>query len=111
MSDETVSAVGAHPFDLPRLCRYFSERSPQPMVAVEGPTHVVRHLNPAFARLAGKAADELLGLPFAVAMPGGESTRLALLDRVFRTGAPEYLAEQQHRQTPPAFWSYAMWAI
>ncbi len=112
MSEETVSAVGAHPFDLPRLCRYFSEWSPQPMVAVEGPTHVVRYLNPAFAHLAGKAADELLGRPFAEAVPEGtRSGCLALLDRVFRTGTPENLAEQEHRQRPPAFWSYAMWAI
>jgi hypothetical protein len=37
MIAEAVSAAGVHPFDLPHLFRYFSERSPQPMVAVEGP--------------------------------------------------------------------------
>jgi hypothetical protein len=29
-----------------RLCRHLSERSPQPMVAVEGTTHVVSYVNP-----------------------------------------------------------------
>jgi signal transduction histidine kinase len=82
------------------------------MVAVEGPAHVVRYLNPAFARMAGKSADELLGRPFAEAVPErAENGCLAVLDRVFRTGMPEHLAEQEHRQVPPAYWSYVMWAI
>jgi PAS domain S-box-containing protein len=100
--------------DLPQLSRYFSERSPQPMVAVGGPTHVVRYLNPAFARLVGKTPDELIGRPIAEAVPEGAGNRcLPLLDRVFRTGTPEKLAEQEHRQTQPrpVYWSYAMWAI
>ena len=29
-----------------QLCRYLSERSPQPMVAVEGTTHVIIYVNP-----------------------------------------------------------------
>ncbi|MDB5309414.1 MAG: integral rane sensor hybrid histidine kinase [Gemmataceae bacterium] len=112
MSTTAVPIAGPDPFDLPRLCRYFSGRSPQPMVAVGGPTHVVRYLNPAFAHLAGKTAAELLGRPFAEAVPEGAGNGcLALLDRVFRTGMPENLAEQEHRQTPPAYWSYAVWAI
>jgi len=111
MSPEAVPA-GADPFDLPRLCRYFSERSPQPMVAVGGPAHVVRYLNPAFARLSGRAADQLVGRPFAEAVPEPAGNGcLGLLDRVFRTGAPETLAEQEHRRAPPGYWSYAMWAI
>jgi PAS domain-containing protein len=102
MSTEAVSAAGPDPFDLPRLCRYFSERSPQPMAAVGGPAHVVRYLNPAFARLAGKSSDELIGRPFAEAVPEGAGNGcLALLDRVFRTGMPGSLSEQEHRQTPP----------
>ncbi len=112
MSTEAALGAGTGSFDLPRLCRSFAERSPQPMVAVEGATHVVRYLNPAFARLAGKTAGELLGLPFAEAVPEGAGNGcLALLDRVFRTGMPENLAEQEHRQAPPTYWSYALWAI
>ena len=99
---------------IPRLCRYLSELSPLPMVAVEGTTHVVTYLNSAFARLVRKDRKELVGRPFAEAVPEGEQNGcLALLDRVYRTGVPENLAEQEHRHTlsEPVFWSYAMWAI
>src|SRR5688572_10291179 len=99
---------------IPRLYRHLSERSPQPTVAVQGTTHVVSYLNPAFARLVGKERKDLLGRPFAEAVPEGDGNGcLALLDRVFRTGNPESLAEQEHRQTQPrpVYWSYAVWAI
>ena len=39
--------------DLPGLDRYFSERSPLPMVAVQGARHIIRYVNPAFACLVG----------------------------------------------------------
>ena len=75
-----------HTPPIPRLCRYLSDRSPQPMVAVEGPGHVVSYHNPAFAGLVGRAANELIGRPFAEAVPEGEGNGcLALLDRVYRT--------------------------
>jgi PAS domain S-box-containing protein len=106
------SDPGDQAFDLVRLSRYFSELSPQPMVAVEGTTHIVRHLNPAFARLVGKEASELIGRPFAEAVPEGEENGcLSLFDRVYRTGSPEILVEQEHCQTPPVYWSYSVWAI
>ena len=91
------------------LCRYLSERSPQPMVAVEGTTHVVIYFNPAFARLVGRDDGNLDRPPLRRGRAGGEENGcLALLDRVFRTGAPENLAEQEHRQTiRPVYWSYA----
>lgn len=112
MPQESNSSAGAHTFSLPRLCRYFSELSPQPMLAVEGADHVVRHANDAFVRLAGKDASELIGRNFADAVPEGEANGcLALLDRVYSTGTAEMLAEQEHRQTPRAFWSYSIWAI
>jgi PAS domain S-box-containing protein len=83
------------------------------MVAVEGQTHIVRHLNTAFARLVGKERAELVGRSFAEAVPEGEENKcLSLLDRVYRTGVPEVLIEQEHRQlAPPAYWSYSVWAI
>ena len=100
------------PFDLSRLCRYFSEHSPQPTVVVGGPGHVVRYLNPAFARLAGGTVNELLGRPFAEAVPERVGNGcLAAFDRVFRTGVPENLAEQEHGPSAAAYWTYAMWPV
>ena len=112
MREKSWSATGEQAFDIVRLCRYFSELSPQPMVAVEGMTHIVRHLNSAFSRLVGKEATELLGRPFAEAVPEGEKNGcLSLFDRVYRTGTPEILVEQEHCHTPPVYWSYSVWAI
>ena len=54
---------------VPLLYRYLSELSPQPMVAVEGDTHVVIYVNPAFAELVGKKRKNLIGVPFAEAVP------------------------------------------
>ncbi|GAC1467918.1 MAG: hypothetical protein NVSMB9_10050 [Isosphaeraceae bacterium] len=114
MSADLTPALGEPTPTLRRLCRYLSERSPQPMVAVEGITHVVIYLNPAFAHLVGRASKDIIGRPFAEAVPeGSENGCLLLLDRVFRTGAPEILVEQEHRQaqSKPVYWSYSVWAI
>ena len=112
MREERRAVTAEQAFNLVRLSRYFSELSPQPMVAVEGTTHIVRHLNAAFARLVGKEATELIGHPFAEAVPEGEGNKcLSLFDRVYRTGTPEVLVEQEHSQTPPVYWSYSVWAI
>ena len=100
--------------DFRQYCRYLSERSPQPMVAVAGLTHVVMYVNPAFTRLVGKDRAQLIDRPFAEAVPeGNENGCLALLDRVFRSGISKILAEQEHRQVrrSPVYWSYSVWAI
>lgn len=99
---------------LQHLCRDLTERSPQPMVAVEGTTHIVVYVNPAFLRLVGKNVEELIGRPFAEAVPEGkENGCCELLDRVFRTGHPEVVNEQEHRQANPrsVYWSYSMWPM
>jgi PAS domain S-box-containing protein len=96
------------------LCRSVTENSPLPMVAVEGITHIVSYVNPAFCRLAAKEADDLIGNPFAEVVPEGERNGcLALLDRVYRTGNTESLADQEHTAaaSTPAYWSYTMWAV
>jgi PAS domain S-box-containing protein len=95
-----------------RLWEPLSEGSPVGLVALEGPTLVIRYANPAFARLAGTAIDEIIGRPFADVVPGGISDELlALLHRVFGTGHDEWLEEQCHARQPPAFWSYAAWRM
>lgn len=94
------------------LCKYFSERSPQPMVAVEGPEHIVRYLNPAFVKLVDQPAESLIGRPFATVVPEGAANGCEqLLNRVFETGTPEVLVEQKHAQATLAYWTYSMWAI
>ncbi len=96
------------------LCRALSEWSPQPMVAVEGTTHVVVYANPAFARLCGTEPKDLVGRPFAEAVPEWHGHGCAaLLDRVYRTGTHECLHEQEHRQprAQAVYWSYWVWAI
>jgi PAS domain S-box-containing protein len=112
MSDQLVLGPREHLYNTASLGHHSFEGSPQPLVAVEGQTHVIRCLNPAFARLVGKGFEELVGHPFAELMPEGtENGCLALLDRVFCTGVPETLAEEEHRRPSASFWSYSVWAI
>src|SRR5580698_1884944 len=114
MSSEHEIAGEVQKPDFPRLCRYLSERSPLPMLVVEGTTYIIEYLNPAFATLVGREGKDLVGHQFAEAVPEEAGNGcLALLDRVFRTGTHEKLAEQEHRQTGPlpVYWSYSMWAI
>ncbi|HYH69450.1 MAG TPA: ATP-binding protein [Urbifossiella sp.] len=99
--------------DFPHLGRLMTEESPQPVVALRGPSHIIGYLNPAFTRLLGGEGQTLVGRPFAEAVPEGDANGCrALLDRVFRTGTSETLSEQEHRQPrpQPVYWSYAGWA-
>lgn len=112
MPDASKAAARSTAFDLQHLCRYFSERSSQPMLAVEGENCIVRHVNDAFLRLVGADRSELIGRPFGLAVPEGMINGCAgLLDRVYRTGTPETLAEQKHGDAPPVYWSYSVWPI
>lgn len=112
MYEDSNTTIASHAFRLAHLCQYFSERSPHPMLAVEGTTCIVRHVNAAFLKLAGANRAELVGRPFALAVPEGNANGCAaLLDRVYRTGTHEYLPEQKHGQASPVYWSYAVWPI
>jgi hypothetical protein len=112
MHQEPNLAAAEPTFNLLHLCRYFSELSPQPMLAVEGTTYIVRHANAAFLRLAGMNRSDLIGHPFALAVPEGAANLcMPLLDRVYRTGTSEVLAEQKHGEASAVYWSYAAWAI
>jgi signal transduction histidine kinase/CheY-like chemotaxis protein len=99
-------------FELPQIYSDFSERSSQPMVAVEGRACIVRHANAAFLKLSGTARTDLIGNPFDVACPEANTNGcMALLDRVLSSGQPGELTEQVHSTAPPVYWSYAAWPI
>ncbi|AIE85833.1 ATP-binding protein [Fimbriimonas ginsengisoli] len=102
--------------DLAEVCRLLAERAPEPMLAVEGDTHIVRYANPAFRRLFGVQKEELIGRSFDDALPSGMSPEYAdLIDHVF---SPATHAKPEFRQPvvkvvglPTTEWSCSMWAI
>jgi two-component sensor histidine kinase len=109
-----ASAPAVTAIDLQKICHYMSEWSPLPTVAAEGLPHIVLYANPAFCQLVGKQKAALIGHPFAEAVPErDENGCIALLDRVYRTGKTETLAEQGHFTTlsSPVYWSYSVWAV
>src|SRR5580700_3307843 len=61
------------PPDLSSLCH---EHAPSPMAMVDGASHIVRYLNPAFCRMIDKTEDEFVGKPFGESLPKkGEAVR------------------------------------
>jgi signal transduction histidine kinase len=80
------------------------------MVAVEGVSHIVRYVNPAFCILTGKPEEELIGNAFFDAVPSGDEC-LSLLGRIYRTGQPETHIGQEHSASHPLYWSYVMWPV
>ncbi len=105
-----TAANGRQELDIPRLCRTLAEASPMPMVAVEGTSHVVCYVNPAFRRLVHRLPEDGVGIRFADLVPDGEECHL-LLDRVFRTGQPEIHTGEEHSAPHPRYWSYAAWPV
>lgn len=109
---EDLSSSRPSGFDLPGFCGPFCDQSPDAILAVEGPNLVVRYVNPAFLRLSGKREHELLGRPFAEAVPeGSENKGIDLLKSVYRSGKPQVLLEQRHLRNGPEYWSYSAWPI
>ena len=93
--------------ELPSGC---FDHSPFPMATVEGVTHIVRYVNPAFCRLTNKASDELVGISFCAMLPETDEC-LALLDRVCRTGQPESFTRLNASDPDPALSRYTMWPV
>ena len=97
MREKRWSVKGEQAFDIVRLCRYFSELSPQPMVAVEGTTHIVRHLNAAVKIISSVDEEENVdlikqgGADVVVSMPkiGG----YLLADAVVRSHTAAYACD------------------
>jgi signal transduction histidine kinase len=110
MIAEPASAPARQPLDLSGLGLAITEHAPLPMASVEGASHVVRSVNPAFCRLMDKPKDELIGKPLCELLPEKDEC-VTLLDGVFRTGKPESHTEQEHSKPHPAFWSYTMWPV
>lgn len=105
---QTEQGKNGTPHETFHCCRYSIERSPLPMAATEGRTHIVRYVNPAFCLLADKPRESLMGRPFIEAVPKGEAKRWStLLDRVFHTGASEIAG----RARDSVSWSYTIWAV
>jgi len=98
------------PPDWSSLCRAVAERAPLPMVSVEGVSHIVRYVNPAFCRLMDKPKEQVVGKQFGEMLPEKDEC-VRVLDRVFRTGKPESHTAQRHSKPHPIFWSYTMWPV
>jgi two-component sensor histidine kinase len=86
------------------------DHSPLPMVTVEGATHIVHYVNPAFCRLTNRTSDELVGTSFC-AMLSETDECMAQLDRIYRTGQPESYTKLSASDTNPVLTCYAMWPV
>ena len=86
------------------------EHAPIPMATVEGATHLVRYINPAFCRLIGKAADEVVGRPFCELLPDMDVC-VTLLDRVYHSGRSSSHTVKDGADPRPVFTSYIMWPV
>jgi two-component system, NtrC family, sensor kinase len=95
--------------NVPMTERVLFEGSPLAVVALAGPNHTLRYVNPAFCRLAGKTHDELVGKPFAEVVIWEGC--LALLDHVYGTGEAVVHAEPEGTEAHPAGRSYTVWPI
>jgi len=90
-------------------------RAPVPLAITEGKEHLLQSANPAFCRLTGVAAEEVIGRPFAAGFPQpAEGGTLELLDRVFSSG--EALADQELSRERPGgdgavVWSCTVWPV
>ena len=97
------------PPDMSNVGLAINDHSPLPLVMVEGASHIVRYVNPAFCRLVDKPAHRLLGMPFSDIIEGKDEF-VTMLDRVYKTGKSE-THTKQHSLPHPVFWSYTMWPM
>jgi two-component sensor histidine kinase len=94
----------------PGLSSLSLEHTPLPMVTVEGATHIVRQISPAFCLLIGKTRDAFMGRPLGEVLPEADEC-LALLDRVYRTGKSASHIGHERPEPRPVFSSFTMWPV
>ena len=95
---------------LPELSSGYFDHSPFPMAVVDGGMDIVRYVNPAFCRLAAKAAEDLVGQSFCAMLPDTDEC-CALLERIYRTRQPESYAKLNTSDPEPALSCYALWPL
>ena len=93
---------------LPNRVAPIIERAPLPTVEVQGPEHILSHVNAAFCALLGQSRESLIGRPFANIVDGGEHC-VGILDRVRATGEAATHAVALDADKKGALWVYAMW--
>jgi PAS domain S-box-containing protein len=82
--------------DIATLGRMIGEHLPLATAATQGEAHLLRWVNPAFCRLVGAPADDLIGRPFVEALPVARTDgAVELLERALRTGEETSLPEPQ----------------
>jgi len=87
-----------------------TEHAPMAMATMEGASHIVRYVNPAFCQLLGKSVEDMVGRPFVELVPDKDEC-LKWMDWVFRFGKPASQTEQEHARHRAFFWSYSMWPV
>ena len=80
------------------------------MATVEGATHIVHYVNPAFCHLMGKTAEQLIGRPFSELLPKKDIC-ITLIDQVYHSGKPVSRTERDPSAPVPVFWTYTMWPL
>ncbi|MGD0097487.1 MAG: PAS domain-containing sensor histidine kinase [Terracidiphilus sp.] len=95
--------------DVSNIERMIVSTSPLPMAALAGSNQMLRYVNSAFCRLACKTKSELIGMPFAEAVPWEGC--LALLNHVYSTGEITIQTEPERTEAHSARWSYTMWPV
>lgn len=103
-ADEQQSAIMAG------IGQAITAYAPLPMATVEGASHIVRYVNPAFCRLLDRPLNEIVGKPFAEFVSDNDAC-IKQLDRVFRTGKTASHTEKDHAELRTVFWSYSMWPV
>jgi signal transduction histidine kinase len=104
------AGTGAGPADIAGLIAF----APHAIAITEGPSHLLRQVNPAFCRMMDVEAVDVLDRPYATAFPDPPDPNLpGLLTNVLTTGEAQQNREvtQPGPGAEPPVWSYAVWPL